>query len=46
MSKEFDFRVIDGRMPIDTIQAELQRQVGTFLDAQPSTMDPELRPCG
>ena len=46
MSKEFDFRVIDGRMPIDTIQEELQRQVGTFLDAQPSTMDPELRPCG
>jgi len=46
MSKEFDFRVIDGRRPIDTIQAELQRQVGTFLDAQPSTMDPELRSCG
>ena len=36
----------DGRRPIDTIQAELQRQVGTFLDAQPSTMDPELRSCG
>jgi dTMP kinase len=45
MSREFDFRVIDGRLPIDTIQSELQRQVGTFLDAQAS-MDPELRSCG
>ena len=34
MSKEFGFRVLDGRMPIDTIQEELRRQVGAFLDAK------------
>ena len=46
MSKEFGFRVIDGRMPIDRIQDELRRQVGAFLEEQPATIDPELRPCG
>jgi dTMP kinase len=46
MSREFDFRVIDGRLEIGAIQEELQRQVGAFLDAQASTMDPELRSCG
>ena len=48
MSGEFGFRVLDGRMPIDAIQEELRRQVGSFLDeAEASaTIDPELRSCG
>lgn len=46
MSDEFGFRVLDGRKSSDKIQEELQRQVGAFLDAQPSTIDPELRSCG
>jgi dTMP kinase len=46
MSKEFGFRVLDGRLPVDAIQDELRRQVSEFLDAQASTIDPELRSCG
>ena len=42
-AEEFDFQVIDGRKSIDSIQRELQRRVGAFLDEQPTTLDPELR---
>jgi dTMP kinase len=46
MSREFGFRVIDGRRSIDSIQKELRRQVGALLQEQPSTKEPELRSCG
>jgi hypothetical protein len=31
LAREFGFRVLDARCPIDEIQAELRRQVGAFL---------------
>lgn len=31
LAEEFGFRVVDGRRPIDTIQAELRRQIEAFL---------------
>ena len=31
MAEEFGFRVIDGRRPVDWIQAELRRQIAPFL---------------
>lgn len=46
MSDEFGFRVIDGRRSVGSIQDELQRQVAMLLDQEPSTIHPELRPCG
>ena len=42
MSDEFDFRVLDGRQPVATIQEQLQRQIGTFLDSRADA--PEGRP--
>jgi dTMP kinase len=40
LANEFNFRVIDGRRPIDSIQDELRRQVGTFLsDSAPPLTD-------
>jgi dTMP kinase len=33
MADEFGFRVLDARKPVDTIQEELRRQVGEFLEA-------------
>jgi len=35
MADEFDFRVLNGRQPVATIQAQLQRQIGAFLDSRP-----------
>lgn len=46
MADEFGFHVLDGRKSIDSVQEELQRTVGAFLDEQPSTIDPELQSCG
>jgi dTMP kinase len=40
LAEEFDFRTLDGRKPIDTIQRELRRQVGLFLASTADT--PEL----
>lgn len=34
MSEEFEFRVIDARKPVDTIQRELQRQIAAFLEPE------------
>ena len=42
MADEFDFRVLDGRQPVATIQEQLQRQIGEFLDSRPDA--PEGRP--
>jgi dTMP kinase len=42
MADEFDFRVLDGRQPVATIQEQLQRQIGTFLDSRHDA--PEGRP--
>src|SRR5437763_2657498 len=33
MADEFHFRILDGRRPIEVIQEELRRQVGTFLES-------------
>jgi dTMP kinase len=35
MADEFGFRVLDGKKSIDTIQEELRRQVGEFLEIAP-----------
>ena len=32
LSDEFDFRIVDARQPVEVIQAELQRQIGEFLE--------------
>lgn len=40
LATEFDFRIIDGRLPVETIQAQLRRQVGEFLSVSaPVTFD-------
>jgi dTMP kinase len=31
LADEFGFRTVDARQPIDKIQQELRRQIGTFL---------------
>jgi dTMP kinase len=36
MSEEFGFRVLDGRKSVNSIQEELRRQVGEFLDGSGS----------
>jgi hypothetical protein len=36
MSDEFGFRVLEGRRAINTIQDELRRQIGEFLEASDS----------
>ena len=44
LAREFGFRVIDARRPIDDIQAELRRQIGRFLteaSAAPGPMPPQ-----
>jgi dTMP kinase len=46
MAREFGFHVLDGRLPVDTIQEELRRQVGLFLDEKPTTVESELQSCG
>ena len=45
MAEEFGFRVLDGRKSINTIQEELRRQIGEFLDEAggppvPATLEP------
>jgi dTMP kinase len=42
MADEFDFRVLNGRQPIDRIQQELQRQIGAVLDDPAAAL--EARP--
>lgn len=37
LAEEFDFRVLDGRQPVDRIQQELRRQVGAFLAGSDQT---------
>ena len=40
MSEEFGFRVLDGRKSVQTIQDELRRQVGEFLEEDRLLADP------
>jgi dTMP kinase len=42
MADEFDFRVLDGRQPVATIQEQLQQKIGAFLDSRHDA--PEGRP--
>jgi len=40
LAEEFSFRVLDGRKPIQTIQDELRRQIGEFLEPPAATASP------
>ena len=34
LATEFNFRVLDARLPVDRIQENLRAQIGAFLDAE------------
>jgi dTMP kinase len=36
LATEFNFRVVDARLPVNRIQQNLRSQIGAFLDAEPS----------